>query len=61
MCYGTSSGNLTQLLHFGPLIAIFLIVYITVTGFVNLLQWWPPNTNLALIHATIYCTWYVKI
>lgn len=58
MCYGTSSGNLLQLFHFGPLIAIFLISYITTTGFYCLLQWWPPNsTTVALIHATIYCIW----
>jgi len=59
MCFGTSSGSLMQLLHFGPLIAIFLISYITVIGFVNMLQWWPPNTLDGQIHALIYCTWYI--
>ena len=58
MCYGTSSGTLKQLLHFGPIIAIFLILFITISGFHCLVQWWPVNTTGGLIHAIIYCTWW---
>lgn len=61
MCYGTSSGRLSQLFHFGPLIAIFLITFITVTGFQCLLQWWPPNDLAGMIHIAIYLTWPVII
>jgi palmitoyltransferase len=57
MCFGTSSGRLSQLCHFGPLIAIFLIVYITSTGFICLIQWWPPDTTAGQIHLAIYLMW----
>ena len=61
MCYGTSSGRLSQLFHFGPIIAIFLISFITYSGFVCLMQWWPPTTLASQIHLTIYLTWPVII
>jgi hypothetical protein len=61
MCYGTSSGTLTQLIHFGPLIAIFLISYITISGLYCLLLWWPPTTLYSIIHLIIYCTWPIII
>ncbi|CAF0876321.1 unnamed protein product [Brachionus calyciflorus] len=57
MCFGTSSGRLSQLCHFGPLIAIFLISFITYAGYLCLLQWWPPLDSYAQIHLTIYLTW----
>lgn len=57
MCFGTSSGRITQLLHFGPIIAIFLIVYITASGYYCLHQWWPSSTTYGFIHMCIYLTW----
>lgn len=57
MCYGTSSGRLNQLLHFGPIIAIFLISFITISGLQCLLQWWPPTTLGGQIHIFVYLTW----
>lgn len=57
MCFGTSSGKLSQLFHFGPIIAIFLISFITWSGFQCLIQWWPPNTMASQIHLSIYLTW----
>lgn len=61
MCYGTSSGRLSQLLHFGPLIAIFLISFITYCGYNCLIQWWPANTTYAKIHMMVYLTWPLLI
>lgn len=59
MCYGTSSGTPKQLLHFGPLIASFLIIYITSTGFYCLMSIWPPNSKdpASIINFLIYITW----
>jgi palmitoyltransferase ZDHHC6 len=61
MCYGTSSGTLTQLLHFGPAIAIFLINFITISGLVVLVQWWPPEDIYSQLHLCLYLTWPVLI
>lgn len=61
MCMGTSSGTLTQLLHFGPLIAIFLISYITACGYYCLVQWWPSSTLAGQIHMAIYLAWPLVI
>ena len=57
MCFGTSSGRLSQLCHFGPIIAIFLISFITYAGFVCLIQWWPPVDLSGKINIIIYLTW----
>ena len=57
MCFGTSSGRINQLFHFGPLIAIFLILFITFSGLHCLVQWWPPNTLSGQIHLFIYLSW----
>ncbi|RNA42259.1 palmitoyltransferase ZDHHC6 isoform X1 [Brachionus plicatilis] len=61
MCFGTSSGRLSQLCHFGPIIAIFLICFITYSGFLCLIQWWPPITLSGQINFIIYLTWPLLI
>ena len=64
MCSGTSSGRLSQIFHFGPLIAIFLISFITSLGFICLVQWWPADMNndpLSVLHMSLYLTWPIII
>lgn len=57
MCFGTSSGRVSQLCHFGPIIAIFLILFITCMGFYCLLEWWPPIELSSQLHLLIYVFW----
>ncbi|CAF1075876.1 unnamed protein product [Adineta steineri] len=63
MCFGTSSGKLSQLAHYGPIGAIILIIWITISGYHCLIQWFPPDIKdpLSIINFLIYWIWPVVI
>ncbi|CAF1111142.1 unnamed protein product [Adineta ricciae] len=63
MCFGTSSGRLSQLAHYGPIGAIILIIWITISGYHCLIQWYPPDIKdpLSIINFLIYWIWPVII
>ncbi|CAF0936672.1 unnamed protein product [Rotaria sordida] len=63
MCFGTSSGQLNQLAHYGPIGAISLIIWITTSGFHCLTQWFPPDSKdiLSVINFLIFWIWPVVI
>ncbi|CAF3817953.1 unnamed protein product [Rotaria magnacalcarata] len=63
MCFGTSSGKLSQLAHYGPIGAIILILWITLTAFHCLTKWFPPESNdpLSVINFLIFWIWPVVI
>lgn len=49
--------NIWQLFHWGPIIALSVILTISFTGLRCVLIWWPPVTTGGIIHIVIYCNW----
>lgn len=59
MCYGTSSGRISQLFHFGPILAISIIVFISSCAFMCLFQWWPAKESdpLSILNMGCFLAW----
>ena len=49
-------ANLSRLFHWGPLIAISIIGYISTIGFFAALLWWPPLDVLGQVNLCVYLT-----
>ncbi|KAG1675088.1 Palmitoyltransferase ZDHHC6 [Nymphon striatum] len=49
----------TRVLHWGPLFALFIIIFISITSINVILIWWPPLMSWgAFLHMLVYMTWY---
>ncbi|XP_072164686.1 palmitoyltransferase ZDHHC6-like [Diadema setosum] len=62
MCFGPFRP-LRQLCHWGPFVAIFLILYITTTAIVCDLSSWPPlrDSPLSVAHCAVLLIWGLTI
>ncbi|XP_013391587.1 palmitoyltransferase ZDHHC6-like [Lingula anatina] len=53
----SSEGSLMRLVHWGPLIALYIIFHISLSGLYCILMWWPPFTVGGAIHLAVYLFW----
>eukprot|EP00058_Branchiostoma_floridae_P001612 XP_002587100.1 hypothetical protein BRAFLDRAFT_102617 [Branchiostoma floridae] len=53
--------DLRRLCHWGPLVALFIIVYCYVMGVGCILIWWPPVTAAGVAHLIVYTAWELTI
>ncbi|XP_078658885.1 palmitoyltransferase ZDHHC6-like [Branchiostoma floridae x Branchiostoma belcheri] len=53
--------DLRRLCHWGPMVALFIIIYCYVMGVGCILIWWPPVTAAGVAHLIVYTAWELTI
>lgn len=54
-------NQIRRLLHWGPIIALSIIIFLFSCTLIANLSWYPPNSSLGLLHLAIFCSWVFMI